>query len=179
MKAHGGEDLLQGEAREIFSQLLLPRATVLTPNLPEAEVLLDRTISLPEEIREAARELQRMGADNVVIKGGHARKDQSPLLPGAHTAMESGDLCVDLLFNGRDFFQFASPWVDTLNDHGTGCTFASAVAALLARGKEIEAAVRGAKDYVYAALRSAAHWQLGQGHGPLNHFPRPMPDSVC
>ncbi len=151
MVAKGGDHLLQQEAVTALKERLLPLALVLTPNVPEAEVLVGRTLETWDDIRAAAREIAAMGPKNVVMKGGHR---QGP--------------AVDLLYDGREFHEFTAPRVDTASTHGTGCTFASAIAAGLAKGSDVRQAVALAKAFVTKALQAA--YPLGQGHGPVHHF---------
>ncbi len=158
MVAKSGDRLLRQDAVDALRVLLLPLAKVVTPNIPEAEVLIGRSLRTDAEIRDAAREIQAMGARSVVIKGGHRQ----------------GDTAVDLLFDGSDFHEFSAPRIETTSTHGTGCTFAAAIAAFLARGESVPDAVRQAKDFVTEALRSAS--PIGSGHGPLNHFHRWLRD---
>ena len=150
--AKSGDRLLREDAVRALRELLLPLADVVTPNIPEAEDLTGRPVRTDEEVRAAARELQALGARNVVVKGGH----------------REGDTVVDVLFDGRAFHEFASPRIETRSTHGTGCTFASAIAAFLARQEAVPDAVRRAKDYLTEALRRAE--PIGHGHGPVNHF---------
>jgi len=152
MVAKSGDRLLREDAVRALCELLLPLAEVLTPNIPEAEDLLRRPVTTDEEIREAARELQSLGPRNVVVKGGH----------------REGASAVDVLFDGRNFHEFASPRIDTTSTHGTGCTLASAIAAYLARGESVVEAVEHAKEYLTEALRRAE--PIGHGHGPVDHF---------
>ncbi|MCS7276826.1 MAG: bifunctional hydroxymethylpyrimidine kinase/phosphomethylpyrimidine kinase [Dehalococcoidia bacterium] len=152
MVAKSGHPLLLPEAVDALRRLLLPLATVVTPNLPEAETLVGRALKGEEEMEAAARQIADMGARAVVIKGGH--------LPG--------DEAVDLLYWQGRFYRFASPRLATVSTHGTGCTFASAIAAHLAKGLEVPEAVSRAKDYLTQALRHA--YPLGHGHGPVHHF---------
>jgi len=151
MVAKSGDRLLREDALIAF-QKLLPLADVLTPNLPEAEDLLGRTVRTDEQVREAARELQSLGPRNVVLKGGH----------------REGDAAIDILFDGSDFHEFSTPRIETTSTHGTGCTFASAVAAFLARQETVPEAVKRAKEYLTEALRRAE--PIGHGHGPVHHF---------
>jgi hydroxymethylpyrimidine/phosphomethylpyrimidine kinase len=152
MAAKSGDRLLREEAVTVLRDLLLPLATVLTPNLPEAEILVGRALPDGDAIRRAAREIVALGPKAVVMKGGHA----------------AGDVVVDILFDGASFREYAAPRIDTTSTHGTGCTFASAIAAGLALGLNIEEAVAQAKEYVTAALRNAK--PIGGGHGPVHHF---------
>lgn len=155
MVAKSGDPLLREEAREALVEALVPLAYVITPNHHEAQVLTGLDINTLEDMREAAAAIHEMGARNVVVKGGH--------LPGTADA-------TDVLYDGREFTELDAPRIDTPNTHGTGCTFASAIAAELAKGNEVPAAVRIAKEYLTAALRAAVDLHIGQGHGPLNHF---------
>ncbi len=152
MVAKSGDRLLREDAVHALVELLLPLADVLTPNVPEAEVLVGRALATDADLRAAAREIHAMGARNVVMKGGH----------------REGGRVVDLLYDGHEFHEFSSPRVDTTSTHGTGCTFASAIASYLARGESVAEAVRLAKEYVTGALRQA--YPIGRGHGPVNHF---------
>ena len=153
MVAKSGDRLLREDAIDVMRRSLLPLAAVVTPNIPEAEALADMEISSPEDARQAAVKIANMGAKAVVVKGGHLKGDP-----------------VDLLYDGRDFRELTAPRIDTKNTHGTGCTFASAIAAGLAKGMELPDAVVAAKEYVTEALRRS--FSVGQGHGPLNHFYR-------
>ena len=152
MIAKSGDRLLREDAIEALRRVLIPLAEVVTPNIPEAEVLVGRELRDDESIRAAAREIAAMGAGNVVMKGGH----------------REGDVVVDLLFDGIDFHEFSAERVLTTSTHGTGCTFASATACFLARGESISTAVAQAKEYVTEAIRRAQ--PIGRGRGPLNHF---------
>ena len=152
MVAKSGDRLLRQDAVQAMRQKLVPLAYVLTPNLPEAEDLLGRELRSDDDIREAARELGAMGARNVVIKGGH----------------REGDTVTDVLFDGEAFHDFSGPRIETTSTHGTGCTFASAIATFLARGELVPDAVGHAKEYLTEALRRA--YPVGGGHGPVHHF---------
>jgi hydroxymethylpyrimidine/phosphomethylpyrimidine kinase len=151
MIAKSGDPLLKQEAVEALRTQLVPLAAVVTPNIPEAEVLTGLTITSQEDMRRAARQIVGMGAQGVVVKGGH--------LEGPAT---------DLFYDGLDFQEFTAPRIDTVNTHGTGCTFASAIAAGLARSLPVIDAVAQAKEYITEAIRRS--FPIGQGHGPLNHF---------
>jgi hydroxymethylpyrimidine/phosphomethylpyrimidine kinase len=147
-----GQALCDREAVVTLISELLPRARVLTPNIPEAEILLGRTIDSLDLAGDAARRLHAMGPGAVVVKGGH--------LPGAEV--------IDLLFDGHTLHEFRGPRIATETTHGTGCTFASAIAANLALGASLVESVQLAKDYVAGAIRHGL--TIGKGHGPLNHF---------
>jgi len=152
MVAKSGDRLLDADGVQMLSIELLPRSFVVTPNVPEAEVLSGRTIASLDDAREAARRIHDMGASAVIVKGGHA----------------SGDEIVDLLFDGRSFTEWRTTRIASTNTHGTGCTFASAVAANLALGRTLGESGLAAQQYVAGAIRHAL--SLGRGHGPLDHF---------
>jgi len=151
MVAKGGSPLLRHDARDTLIGELIPLALVVTPNVPEAEVLAGMGIADRRDMEEAAVRIRRLGARNVVIKGGHLAGE-----------------AVDLLYDGRRFYEFSAPRIETPHTHGTGCTFAAALATLLARGKDLPAAVGEAKGYVTEAIRFAL--PLGKGHGPTGHL---------
>jgi len=151
MVATEGVPLIREEAKKTLIAELIPLAFVLTPNIPEAEVLSGIRIATRDDMRKAAKIIREMGARHVVVKGGH--------LPGD---------AVDLLYNGEDFREFGSPRIATKDSHGTGCTYSAAIAAGLAFGRDAAGAVAEAKRYITAAIQHA--WRLGQGHGPTNHL---------
>lgn len=163
MIASSGGRLLGWEALEILVKRLFPLATLITPNIPEAEALLGRPLRRAGDHYLAVCDLQALGPRAVVLKGGHG-KDQ--------------ETCLDILFDGSDMVEYAAPRIATRNHRGTGCTFASALAALLAHGRDLRDTVQGAKDYVHAALTAAAKRESTGEAGPLEHFPRPMPESL-
>jgi len=150
MAAKSGEPLLREEALETLMEELLPMATVVTPNIPEAEALTGRRIRNLEQARAAARAIARLGPEAVVVKGGHLR----------------GREAVDLLYHRGKFRAFAGPRVETRATHGTGCVFASAIAAGLAKDVPIPEAVASAKEFTALAIRAGS--PLGGGHGPVN-----------
>ncbi len=158
MVAKSGDPLLRPEARDALINALLPLALVVTPNHHEAQVLTGMTIRTRADAREAARAIHALGPRWVVVKGGH--------LPEA----EDLGVAVDVVYDGERFYELWVPRVETKNTHGTGCTFASAIAAELAKGRSPLEAIRTAKAYLFLALREAANLSLGRGHGPLNHF---------
>jgi hydroxymethylpyrimidine/phosphomethylpyrimidine kinase len=152
--ATSGEKLLHADAIGALRKLIA-QASVLTPNLPEAAVLLDAAIARDEdEMRRQAKTLLALGPGAVLIKGGHG----------------SGPESVDLLVDTDACTRFAAPRIATSNTHGTGCTLASAIAAGLAKGDELHEAVRDAKAYVSAAIAAADRLEIGTGRGPLHHF---------
>jgi hydroxymethylpyrimidine/phosphomethylpyrimidine kinase len=156
MVAKSGDALLVAEAESALAELLLPRATVLTPNLPEAARLLGR----PEEddpaaMAEAGEALRGLGAGAVLMKGGHGR----------------GAVCVDLLIDGAAApLRLEAPRIATRNTHGTGCTLSAAIAAELAKGADLRAAVTAAHAYLQGAIAAADRLDIGHGHGPVHHF---------
>lgn len=152
MLAKDGTRLLDEDGIEALKSELLPLALVTTPNIPEAEVLSGVRIASVNDAREAARRIQALGPRNVIVTGGHG----------------TGHDLVDLLFDGERFHEFRTPRVITRNTHGTGCTFASAIAAWLAKGLTLVEATARAQTFVAGALRNTL--AVGNGNGPLNHF---------
>ena len=152
MVAKSGDSLLRANARLALKEKLLPLAFVVTPNVPEAETLADMDIRSDRDLREAAERVYELGPKHVLIKGGH---------------LEGPD-ATDYLFDGTRMLAFTAPRLNTKNTHGTGCTYSAAIAAYLAKGLEIEEAVRAAKRYLTKAIQHS--FGLGKGHGPLNHF---------
>jgi hydroxymethylpyrimidine/phosphomethylpyrimidine kinase len=151
MVAKGGAPLIEMSAIDALKRRLIPRAAVLTPNLPEAEILIGGTIPDVAAMREAASQLLALGCRAVLLKGGHL----------------AGDTVDDLLASASGIREWQSPRIDTRHTHGTGCTLASAIAAGLAQGMTVEAAVERAREYVQRAIASAPGF--GRGHGPLDH----------
>lgn len=156
MVAQSGDKLLQDEAVAALKEHLIPLADLITPNLPEASVLLDREILTEEDLAAAAVDLAALGAGNVLIKGGHLESENS-------------DDCLYLGAEGR-LVTLAGERVVTRNNHGTGCTLSSAIAAYLARGEDMETAVRLGKDYIAGAIQAGAAYEIGHGNGPVHHF---------
>lgn len=155
MIAASGDRLLAAEAIAVLRRALIPRALLITPNLPEAAALLDTAEAESEgEMQEQGERLLGLGAKAVLIKGGHAKGAES----------------VDLLVEPNSVARLASERIPTLNTHGTGCTLSSAVAAELAKGLKLAEAVREGKAYVTAAIAASGKLQIGQGHGPTHHF---------
>lgn len=152
MVAKSGHQLLQPEGIEAVRTLLIPLALVVTPNVHEAERLSGMKIGSVPDARQAAKEIQKLGCRHVLIKGGHFLTDQA----------------TDLLYDGRFFSMFKGEFIDTPHTHGTGCTYASAIAAQIALGKPLPDAVQTAKTYITEAIRHSL--ALGHGKGPTNHF---------
>lgn len=148
-----GAELFGSGARRAYLDLLFPLATVVTPNSREAAVLTGRSVSTVDDAIAAAKELGQAGPKWVVVKGGH---------------LDGQGHAVDVVWHDGDVELLSDPWIETANNHGTGCTFAAATAARLARGDDVLAALRAAKSYVHRALAGAAGWRLGAGHGPLS-----------
>ena len=155
MVSKSGATLLAPEAIDVLKTKLLPLATVITPNIPEAAILLGTTTDDIESQRDAAcKQLFNLGSKAVVLKGGHGK----------------GPLSEDLFYNGQSVTSLPTPRITTTNTHGTGCTFASAIAAHLAHGKPPLSATRFAKEYITGAIASAGSLKVGSGHGPVHHF---------
>jgi hydroxymethylpyrimidine/phosphomethylpyrimidine kinase len=152
MVSSSGYDLLRPDARQTLIDQLLPLAAVVTPNIREAEILAGGEISTPEQMKAAACRITELGADRVVVTGGH--------LPG--------DQATDILYDGRSFLRLDSPRLKTSDPHGTGCTFSAAIAAFMAKGAPFFDAVQQAKRYVAGAIAHCL--PLGKGHGPTHHF---------
>lgn len=157
MVASSGDRLLDTDAEAAYLGQLAPHARVITPNADEAGVLLGTDLRTIADLRDAAVELAGCGAEVVVVKGGH---------------LDQGPDAVDVVWDGDRLTELRAPWVDTKNNHGTGCSFASAITAGLARGQAPLDAIRAAKHYVNRAMASGATWRLGAGHGPIDHFAR-------
>ena len=155
MIAKSGDALLQNEAIDALKTLMLPRANLLTPNLPEAACLLDQPEATTAEAAKAqAVALRTLGPKAVLMKGGHA----------------AGDTCTDLLLAGDGQHAFTAPRINTRNTHGTGCTYSSTIAANLAKGMAMPAAVEAAHGYLHTAIKTADEINIGAGHGPVHHF---------
>jgi hydroxymethylpyrimidine/phosphomethylpyrimidine kinase len=151
MVAKSGDALLRPDARKALVDRILPLALVVTPNLPEAEVLANMRVEARPDMEEAARRIHALGPRYVLVKGGHLKGE-----------------ALDLLWNGREFTAFVAPRVDSPNTHGTGCTFSAAIAAGLSRSQALGDAIREAKAYVREAIREG--FTLGRGVGQLRHF---------
>lgn len=151
MIAKGGAPLIRREAVDVMKESLIPLAFIVTPNIPEAEVITGMRINSVEDMKAAARDINRLGARNVVVKGGHL----------------SGD-AVDVLYDGKGFIEFRTGRIETKNTHGTGCTFSAALATFLGRGMPVAECVKEAKLYITGAIEHAL--EIGGGHGPTNHL---------
>lgn len=154
MIAKGGASLLQNEAVTALKTHLLPLATLVTPNIPEAEVLADMAIQSTDDYEEVANRILQLGAKAVILKGGHSNDTQ---------------FAEDFFFSADGHsFTMKSERIDTRDTHGTGCTFSAAITAFIAQGKSLQEAVREAKVFIQAAISDGL--QLGGGHGPTNHW---------
>jgi len=156
MVAQSGDKLLQDDAVEAIKMYLMPLAEVVTPNLPEAVVLTAQTIQSRQDVESAASALAAHGSRSILIKGGHGDDNQS----------------ADLLYLAREnrLLWLTAERIQTRNNHGTGCTLSSAIAAYLARGHDIEKAVQKAKAFMNQAIAAGAAYKIGNGHGPVHHF---------
>jgi hydroxymethylpyrimidine/phosphomethylpyrimidine kinase len=155
MVAASGARLLAAEAQTALTRLLFPRALIVTPNLHEAAAILDVPVAHSErDMRDQAERIRALGAKAVLIKGGHAEHPEA----------------VDLLVDERGVRRLVAKRYATMNTHGTGCTLSSAIAAFLARGMALDAAVTLAKNYITEAIAAADQLSVGHGHGPVHHF---------
>ena len=142
MKAKGGETLLKEDSIGMLKRKLIPLSTLITPNVPEAEILSQMVIENTDDAKKASEKIYGLGCKSVLITGGH--------LPGEP---------VDVLFDGEEF---------TLYTHGTGCTFSAAITANIVKGKSLQESIHISKEFLYKAIKES--FNLGKGHGPLNHF---------
>ncbi len=157
MIATSGDRLLSADAVAGLRTRLIPRAVLITPNLPEAAVLLDEPVASDEAaIKDQGRRLLALGCPAVLIKGGHGQGPES----------------TDYLFSANATIALAAPRIPTDNTHGTGCSLSSAIAAYLAKGEAMESAVRNAKAWISAAIAAADRLEVGHGSGPIHHFHR-------
>jgi hydroxymethylpyrimidine kinase/phosphomethylpyrimidine kinase len=179
VRSTSGFDLIDDAALRVLIDKLFPLSIVITPNIPEAERIAQMKIESVREIRKAARIMQSFGAKNVLIKGGHLpildledeSRDKQLAGREKYENPESeirNPKSKDFLFMGDEEFTFAADYIETTATHGTGCTFAAAIAANLAHGKTLAESVEVAKRFVTAAIRAAPH--LGKGHSPINQL---------
>lgn len=161
MVSTSGCRLIEDTAIDALTAELMPLATIITPNLSEAEVLAGHPVKTVEEMKTTAKELLRFGSKSVLIKGGH---------------LEGGEMVDVLQIQGHDKpYLFSAHLVNSKNTHGTGCSLSSSIATFLALGEPIEKAVEKGKDFVYQGICSGKDIHIGEGHGPLNHFYSPVP----
>ncbi len=157
MVSKSGATLLPEEAIDTLRTSLIPQATLLTPNIPEAAVLLDTAkANCDSEFKAQGKKLLSMGARAVLMKAGH----------------QSGEFCTDWLITRDSEVALSAPRVDTKNTHGTGCSYSAAIAAGLAKGQTLEEATRAAHKWLHQAIVEADKLQIGHGHGPVHHFHR-------
>jgi hydroxymethylpyrimidine/phosphomethylpyrimidine kinase len=155
MVATSGDRLLAAEAVDALKALLFPRASLITPNLPEAAALLNEPVATSEaDVEGQGKRLLAMGCRAVLVKGGHGHGTES----------------IDYLIDADRTVALAAPRIATANTHGTGCSLSSAIAAGLAKGDDLETAVRNAKTWITAAIAAADRFAVGHGHGPVHHF---------
>ncbi|MCF8233127.1 MAG: bifunctional hydroxymethylpyrimidine kinase/phosphomethylpyrimidine kinase [Bacteroidales bacterium] len=156
MVATSGDKLLKDDAIETLIKELLPVASVITPNIPEAEIILDKKINTKEDFKNAARELSQTGAESVLLKSGHFKGNELTDI----FYISSQDELIEIPFKR----------IDTKNTHGTGCTLSSAVASWLALGYTLKEAIRKGMEYTHQAILEGSTYQIGKGHGPVHHF---------
>ncbi|MEA2107652.1 MAG: bifunctional hydroxymethylpyrimidine kinase/phosphomethylpyrimidine kinase [Bacteroidota bacterium] len=156
MVATSGDKLLQDNAIDILIKELLPLASVITPNIPEAEIILNKKIHNWSEFTEAARKLSQTGAKSVLLKSGHFKAEK----------------LIDIFYvsEGDELIEIPYKRIDTKNTHGTGCTLSSAIAAWLAHGFSLKEAIQKGLKYTHQTIAEGSKYQLGKGHGPVHHF---------
>lgn len=156
MVSTSGHRLIEESAVERLCKCLIPKARVITPNVPEAEILLEHDINSQAELREAALELGEKFHVSVLMKAGHMKDE----------------MLVDIFYNAETggMLELPSPRIETKNTHGTGCTLSSALASYIAQGLSLDDAVRAAKEYIAKAIAAGADVEIGRGHGPVDHF---------
>jgi len=157
MIAKGGAALLRNEAVQALIEDLLPLALIITPNIPEAEVLAEMRIRTMEDRKEAARRIHNLGPRIVVIKGGH----DDGMITGNPSV-------IDLIYDGTTYTELRGTRIHTVQTHGTGCTFSAAITAGLAKGLDAMEAIQSGRSFIQAAIEDGLN--LGQGHGPTNHW---------
>jgi len=156
MVATSGDKLLRDEAIETLIKDLLPAVSVITPNIPEAEIILEKKIKTEEDFQNAARELSQTGAKSVLLKSGH---------------FKGGELSDIFYITSKDeLIEMPFKRIETKNTHGTGCTLSSAVAAWLALGYPLKEAIQKGMEYTHQAIFEGSAYQIGKGHGPVHHF---------
>ncbi|MBI3366543.1 bifunctional hydroxymethylpyrimidine kinase/phosphomethylpyrimidine kinase [Candidatus Roizmanbacteria bacterium] len=157
MVSKSGRNLLSIEARKVLIKRLIPLTFVITPNCDEVEVLTGIKIFNIHDMEKTALMIYKMGAKNIIVKGGHLGKKFE---------------AIDILYNGKMFHKLISKRIKTQNTHGTGCTYASAITAGIAKGNTVIMAVKNAKKYIDLAISNASDLRIGHGFGPLSHFPK-------
>ena len=152
MYAKNGDALMDIKNMSSLIEKIIPLADIITPNIAEAEHLANMKITSIEDMKEASKKIYEMGCKNVLIKSGNSFEKYS----------------TDILYDGKEFYYFETPKVDTKNTHGTGCTFSSAIAANLALENNLNISIKNSKEYIYKAIKSS--FNIGHGNGPTNHF---------
>ena len=174
MVSTSGHRLIEPEAVEALISCLMPLARVITPNIPEAEILLGgKRLSDQASLSEAAVELSRLTGASVLLKAGHLAPEPDGAESRAKSGADSGTMVLtDYFYDAErgELIDLPSQAVQTVNTHGTGCTMSSALAAHLAKGCSLQDAARGAKAYIAGAIADGAAYEIGHGHGPVNHF---------
>ena len=174
MVSTSGHRLIEPEAVEALVSCLMPLARVITPNIPEAEILLGgKRLSDQASLSEAAVELSRLTGASVLLKAGHLAPEPDGAESRAKSGADSGTMVLtDYFYDAErgELIDLPSQAVQTVNTHGTGCTMSSALAAHLAKGCSLQDAARGAKAYIAGAIADGAAYEIGHGHGPVNHF---------
>ena len=157
MVSTSGHRLLQPDAVDALRNNLMPKALLITPNIPEAEVLLGMEISTQSQLDNCARQLSEIAGNSVLLKAGH---------------LEDNDEIYDVLYNATTggSTRYPAKRINTVNTHGTGCTLSAAIAAFLSQGFALETAVQKAEDYLHRAIAAGAEYKIGNGHGPVKHF---------
>lgn len=170
MVATSGDPLLESDAVSTLRGTLLPRARVITPNIPEAELLLGAKITDADQLPDAARDLARLGP-SVLLKAGHLAASRGDD-PADTKVADSAEQLTDYFYNSETgtLTPLTAPRVATRNTHGTGCTLSSALASYLALGQPLDRAAASAKAYIAAAIAAGARYRIGRGHGPVHHF---------
>ena len=173
MVSTSGCRLMQEDALEIFIEELLPLASLLTPNIPEAEILAGRKIQNVDDIRKAASSIIQLGCNNVLIKGGHFEGTEKTdyLFENKQNEEDNRQEHADDI---RETAIYQGATINTCNTHGTGCTLSSAITSYLARGYNMEEAISSAKAYLSDAIEAGKDVKIGEGHGPVNHFHAPQ-----
>ena len=156
MVATSGNTLLENEAIDTLKKVLIPKARIITPNIPEAEILLGEKINGQEDLPKKAEKLAGLYQVSVLLKAGHLKDDE----------------LIDVLYNAEtdEIKEFKSKRIYSKNTHGTGCTLSSALAAFIAKGYDLNTSVQKAKDYINEAIIAGADYTIGKGHGPVHHF---------
>ena len=155
MISKSGCKLLNDEGVDALKQRLIPSSDIITPNIPEAMVLLNKTTQPNlQDMEDYCFELLKLGAKSVLLKGGHMQ----------------GDVLHDLYYDGSDIISMTSPRINTKNTHGTGCSMSSAIASFVAKGNDIKTSVQNAKNYIAGAVARSDELDIGSGSGPINHF---------